>query len=519
MSEIRNPILRGFCPDPCMIRTGEDYYIATSTFEWFPCVNLFHSRDLMHWEQIESPLREPGQMDLCGVPDSGGIWAPDLSWDGQYYYLLVTNVLTKKGRWYNTHNYMSRAASITGPWSKPLYLNSIGFDPSLLHDTDGKSYLVNMVNGFKGVLVQQIDRETGALLGKRRKVYSGSGIGCTEGPRIYHFGDYYYLIVAEGGTGYAHCVTIARADNVFGPYETMPDNPLLTSDRDDPDALQKCGHGSIVETQAGEWYLTHLCSRPDVASGCLLGRESALQRLEWHNGWPRLAGGGRFARTVWPAPAGLPAFAPAACPDRDDFDAPALAPGYAVPRAPLGAALSLTARPGWLRLTGQESLNSRHHVSLVARRQTEHEMTAATCMDFAPACPEQLAGLAYYYDAMNFYLLGKTCTEDGAEVLTLLRSDTGVIEEVCAPLPVPDGPLELQLETTPDGRGAQFRWRANGGDWADIGPVCTTSILTDEHCRGFTGAHVGLYAHDMAGLHGYADFDWLAVRCRRPEKG
>ena len=120
---------------------------------------------------------------------------------------------------------------------------------------------------------------------------------------------------------------------------------------------------------------------------------------------------------------------------------------------------------------------------------------------------------------MNFYLLGKTCTEDGAAVLTLLRSDTGVIEEVCDPVPVPDGPLELRLETTPDGRGAQFRWRANGGDWADIGPVCTTSILTDEYCRGFTGAHVGLYAHDMAGLHGYADFDWLTVRCKRSEKG
>ena len=106
-----------------------------------------------------------------------------------------------------------------------------------------------------------------------------------------------------------------------------------------------------------------------------------------------------------------------------------------------------------------------------------------------------------------------------AAVLTLLRSDTGVIEEVCDPVPVPDGPLELRLETTPDGRGAQFRWRADGGDWADIGPVCTTEILTDEHCRGFTGAHVGLYAHDMAGLHGYADFDWLAVCCRRSEKG
>ena len=148
MKTIQNPILRGFCPDPCMIRTGDDYYIATSTFEWWPCVNLYHSKDLAHWEQLPSPLREPGQMDLRGDPNSGGIWAPDLSWDGQYYYLLVTNVTTKKGRWYNTHNYMSRAASITGPWSQPVYLNSIGFDPSLLHDTDGKCYLVNMVNGF-----------------------------------------------------------------------------------------------------------------------------------------------------------------------------------------------------------------------------------------------------------------------------------------------------------------------------------------------------------------------------------
>ena len=120
MKTIQNPILRGFCPDPCMIRTGDDYYIATSTFEWWPCVNLYHSKDLAHWEQLPSPLREPGQMDLRGDPNSGGIWAPDLSWDGQYYYLLVTNVTTKKGRWYNTHNYMSRAASITGPWSQTV---------------------------------------------------------------------------------------------------------------------------------------------------------------------------------------------------------------------------------------------------------------------------------------------------------------------------------------------------------------------------------------------------------------
>lgn len=515
MKTIQNPILRGFCPDPCMIRTGDDYYIATSTFEWWPCVNLYHSKDLAHWEQLPSPLREPGQMDLRGDPNSGGIWAPDLSWDGQYYYLLVTNVTTKKGRWYNTHNYMSRAASITGPWSQPVYLNGIGFDPSLLHDTDGKCYLVNMVNGFKGVLVQQMDPETGALLGERRKVYSGSGIGCTEGPRIYHIGSWYYLVVAEGGTGYSHCVTIARSDNVFGPYETMPDNPLLTSDQNDLTAIQKCGHGSFVETQNGEWYMAHLCSRPNSARGSLLGRETALQKITWQDGWPRLACGGKIAQNAVPAPKDLPEVELPAMAEQDDFDVPALAPGYATPRTPLGDCVNLTVRPGWLRLTGQESMNSLHHVTLVARRQQEHEMQAETRMDFAPVCPEQMAGFTYCYDSMNFYLLGKTCAEDGTPVLELLKSDTGVVEDVCDPVPVPDGTLDFKLTTTPDGGMAQFYYRQPQGEWQSIGPACPTDILTDEHCRGFTGAHVGVYVHDMAGLHNHADFDYLNVHFER----
>ncbi len=456
MKTIQNPILRGFCPDPCMIRTGDDYYIATSTFEWWPCVNLYHSKDLAHWEQLPSPLREPGQMDLRGDPNSGGIWAPDLSWDGQYYYLLVTNVTTKKGRWYNTHNYMSRAASITGPWSQPVYLNSIGFDPSLLHDTDGKCYLVNMVNGFKGVLVQQMDPETGALLGERRKVYSGSGIGCTEGPRIYHIGSWYYLVVAEGGTGYSHCVTIARSDNVFGPYETMPDNPLLTSDQNDLTAIQKCGHGSFVETQNGEWYMAHLCSRPNSARGSLLGRETALQKITWQDGWPRLACGGKIAQNAVPAPKDLPEVELPAMAEQDDFDVPALAPGYATPRTPLGDCVNLTVRPGWLRLTGQESMNSLHHVTLVARRQQEHEMQAETRMDFAPVCPEQMAGFTYCYDSMNFYLLGKTCAEDGTPVLELLKSDAEYLAQLAKTLEAFDAYLWRVRDS--DGDGCLETW-------------------------------------------------------------
>lgn len=512
MGTIDNPILRGFCPDPCIIRTGEDYYIATSTFEWWPCVHLFHSRDLAHWEMIESPLREPEQMNLGGIPNSGGIWAPDLSWDGAWYYLLVTNVTTKKGRWYNTHNYMSRARDIRGPWSQPIYLNSIGFDPSVLHDTDGRHYLVNMVNGFKGVLVQEMDPDTGELLGERRKVYSGSGIGCTEGPRIYHIGDWYYLIVAEGGTGYSHCVTVARAATVYGPYETMPDNPLLTSDQNDLATLQKCGHGSLVETPAGVWYMAHLCSRPDENHGSLLGRETALQEIVWQDDWPRLSCGGRIAQRQVHVSSQIEGTPTMAMPEVDDYTESVLAPYYVVPRMPLGGAMSLTQRPGWLRLIGQESLNSTYHVSLVARAQQEHSMQAQTRMEFSPRCPEQLAGLVYYYDTLHFYILGKTCDEDGALQVVLLQSDAGNIVDVCDPIPIEeDTALELRLTTDEDGRTVRFCMRTGDGSWQAVGGQCDTSILTDEHCRGFTGAHVGLYVHDMAGLRCHADYDYLRV--------
>lgn len=513
MEIIQNPVLRGFCPDPCMIRFGGDYYLATSTFEWWPGVNLFHSRDLARWEQLPSPVRDPDQLDLRGDPNSGGIWAPDLSTDGRRFYLLITDVKTKKGRWYNTHNYLLSADSIQGPWSKPLYLNSIGFDPSLLHDTDGKCYLVNMVNGFRGVLVQQLDLETGKLVGPRRKVYSGSGIGCTEGPRIYHIGRWYYLLVAEGGTGYEHCVTVARAPEVFGPYETMPGNPLLTSDRNDPQGLQKCGHASLVQTPDGDWYLAHLCARPNRSEGCILGRETAIQQIVWKDGWPALADGGRYGRSSFAVRALDQAFCPKAIPAVDRFETGTLLPGYASPRAPLGRCLDFTSRPGWLRLHGQESLNSWHNVSLVARRQQENAMTAETRMAFSPVCPEQMAGLAYYYDSMNFYLLAKTCDEEQRPLLVLLQSDTGVITDWAQAIPLPEeGPLDLRFQTSEDGRLAQFSYRVGEQDWQKVGKPCPTDILTDEHCRGFTGAHAGLYAHDMAGLGGYADFHFFAVQ-------
>lgn len=526
---IENPILRGFCPDPSIIRAGEDYYIATSTFEWWPGVRLFHSKDLKNWEQIPSPLRRESQLNLIGDPPSGGVWAPCLSYDGHMFYLIYTDVKTKKGRFYNTHNYMVYTDDIYGEWSDPVYLNSIGFDPSLFHDRDGKKYLVNMVNGFKGILVQELALTEGnwQLTGERRKVYSGSGIGYTEGPHMYHIGDWYYLLVAEGGTGYEHCITLARSKNLWGPYETAPHNPILTSHRNNPNALQKCGHGDLVETPEGEWYLVHLCSRPlDGERFCPLGRETAIQKMQWtEDRWLQAEGGGRFAGLLAPEPKGCPK------PDdlkqqdspmqrsgskmgiEDDFQEKKLSVLYSSPRVSYDTFANLTARPGYLRLTGQESLNSLHRVSLVAVRQQEYHAIAETVMEFHPDYPEQLAGLTYMYDALNFYLLGKTTDEEGKPVLTLIKSDMGVVTDEISPIPLSgDELLKLRVVTSADGREAVFYYRLGTDEWKQAGNTCSTHILTDEYCRGFTGAHFGMYVHDMTGLKYHADFKRFSIR-------
>lgn len=543
---IQNPILQGFCPDPSIIRVGKDYYIATSTFEWWPGVKLFHSVDLKHWEQIPSPLRRESQLNMIGDPTSGGVWAPCLTYDGKYFYLVYTDVKTKKGRYYNTHNYMIYTDDIYGDWSEPVYLNSIGFDPSFFHDTDGKKYLINMVNGFKGVLVQEIEMtetnpdfmngETKAapgsyrrpavkFIGEQKKVYAGSGLGFTEGPHMYHIGDWYYLIVAEGGTSYEHCVTLARSKSVWGPFETAPDNPIVTSDREDLTALQKSGHADFVDTPEGEWYMVHLCSRPLTGTKwCTLGRETAIQKMCWNeDGWLQMEDGGRIAQMQVQEPKAFqseetenaPGFIGGFPEDgiMENFEEQTLPPYMVSPRTSYEGFADLKERPGYLRIYGNESMNSLHHVSLLAVRQTSVSMEAETRMEFEPDYPEQLAGLSYMYDAMNFYILGKTATDEGETVLTLVKSDTGIITDEIEPVVIPKNTaIDMKAVTSDDGTTVKFFYRfSETEEWKQAGGEYTTEIVTDEHCRGFTGAHFGMYAHDMTGHRLHADFEYFSL--------
>lgn len=512
---IQNPILRGFCPDPSIIRAGDDFYIATSTFEWWPGVRIHHSKDLKNWEQIPSPLRRKSQLDMAGDPPSGGVWAPCLSYDGRRFWLVFTDVKTKKGMYYNTHNYLVYTEDIYGEWSEPVYLNSVGFDPSLFHDSDGKKYLINMLNGFKGITVQQYDPLTKSLTGPVKKVFNGTEAGYTEGPHMYHIDGWYYLMVAEGGTGYTHQVTVARSKSVWGPFETDPETPLLTSDPADEHGLKKAGHADFVDTGHGEWYLVHLCGRARMNSNgenvCLTGRETALQKICFRDGWIRLEDGGRYAQTEVLEPAGISPCPVSAIAARDDFEEESPGVRYNCPRTPLERNLSLSERPGWLRLYGQESLNSLHHVSLLAVRQEELYARAQTAMEYVPKRYEQAAGLAYMYDAMNFYLFVKTKMETGETVLCVIGSDMGDCRYLSEPVAVPEnGVVILNAETDREGSEVRFSFSLDGQEWRQVGEAYTTGILTDEHCRGFTGAHFGMYCHDMSGGRGYADFDYFS---------
>lgn len=523
MEYIKNPIIPGFNPDPSIIRVKDDYYIATSTFEWFPGVQIHHSKDLINWKLIAHPLNRISQLNMDGNPNSCGVWAPCLSYDNGIFYLIYTNVKSFEGIWQDTHNYLVTTTDISKEWSEPIYLNSSGFDPSLFHDDDGRKWLVNMVwdfrkgkNLFGGILLQEYSHSEKRLIGPINNIFKGTELGYTEGPHIYKFDGYYYMIIAEGGTELNHAVMMVRSKYITGPYEVNPRNPILTSRNSPKLIIQKAGHADIVESQNGELYMVHLGSRPLVYNGkCVLGRETYIQRIVWTNDkWLSLENGANIPKMDVIAP-DLPK-----CPCekkvlRDDFETGILDINYQTLRIPLGEdSLSLIERPGYLRLKGKESLISKHHQSLVARRQQAFCFTATTCVEFEPEWYKQMAGLVCYYNTKIFYYLRITYDEDMGKCLGIVarygnKFDYPMENDICI-----EGLKRIHLRVVVDYEKLQFYYSSNERTWDTVGPVLDTSILSDEYAQEngewyFTGAFIGICCQDLSGQDKHADFDYF----------
>ena len=525
---IQNPILTGFNPDPNILRVEDDYYIATSTFEWFPGVQIHHSKDLVNWRLLTRPLVRESQLDMRGNPDSGGVWAPALSYADGLFYLIYTDMKTwgTEHRFKDSHNYLVTAKEITGPWSEPIYMNSSGFDPSLFHDEDGRKWFVNMLhdhrkgrNQFAGIVLQEYDPEQEKLVGPVENIFKGTPIGLVEGPHLYKKDGLYYLVTAEGGTTYEHAVTVARSKSLTGPYEVHPDNPLLTADGKPELYLQKTGHGSFVQTQNGEWYLAHLCGRPLTPLGrCNLGRETALQRLEWpENDWPRIAGGGNSPHREVPAP-DLPTHTFDPEPERDDFDGDELALPWQTSRIPHDESwLSLTERPGYLRLYGQESLASTFQQSLVGRRLKAFRAEAETCVEFDPESFQQMAGLAAYYHTDNWVYLRISHDEDSGKTLNLLTYENRAYDEPLDKEVAIGDAEKVFLKVVFERETFHFEYALEEGAWLAIGPDFDAGRLSEDYCQGlsFTGTFIALCCQDLSGRRKHADFDYFTYRERR----
>jgi xylan 1,4-beta-xylosidase len=538
-TKIQNPILRGFNPDPSIVRVGDDYYIATSTFEWFPGVQIHHSRDLIHWRLLTRPLTRASQLNMLGDPDSCGIWAPCLTHADGQFWLIYTDV-KRYGRTTvggasgaslrDFHNYLVTAPRIDGEWSDPVYLNSSGFDPSLFHDDDGRKYLVNMLwdhrpgqNRFAGIVLQEHSVRERKLIGERKLIFQGTALGFTEAPHLYKRNGWYYLLTAEGGTAWGHAVTMARSRHLNGPYELHPDKYILSA-RHRPDAaLQRAGHADLVETQHGETYMVYLCGRPLQNRGrCTLGRETAIQKMAWgEDGWLRTLDGQGIPTEETLAPKLPPKPFPPS-PLREDFNHPTLPIDFQWLRTPLPDEIfSLSARPGHLRLFGRETIGSPFRQALVARRQQAHCFSATTVMEFEPAHFQQMAGLVCYYNAAKFHYLHVSHDEKTGKHLRVMSClpDSPQTDAFTPPIPLPAG-KRIHLRVEIDFERLHFGYRIDGvdADWQWLPQQFDASILSDEASApgqpNFTGAFVGMACQDLAGTAHPADFDFFEYRER-----
>ncbi len=545
---IKNPIFKGFNPDPCICRKGDDYYAAVSSFEWMPGIPVYHSKDLKNWELYTHILTDDDEVDLKKLPSAKGIWAPCLTYceDEDLFYAVYGVMNSMNARYFDVDNYLITAKDIKGPWSEPVYLHSSGFDASILHDGGGRKYIVSLEwetrEGYEkpgSICMVEYSPKDKEIIGYPRRIWSGgTDRGCIEAPHLTKHDGRYYIMCAEGGTGYNHCVTMGRSENVWGPYEKDPANPIVTSapgesfERHDPDhlkpkyfnpksPLQKCGHGSYVETQLGEVYLLHLCARPFVPElRCTLGRETALQKMEWtKDGWLRLSGGGNLAKE-YVEESRLPECKLPEIPDFDDFDAGELGSWYYAPRIMPHRFADVKARPGYVRIRGQESRTSLNKVSILARKLTSVYAAVTTKMEFTPEIHQHSAGLILYYDNMNYINLRKYRSETlGQSALSIIHLENGQKHELLnTRIPVDDVPVYLRLNI--EGRRSWFEWSYDGKEYQRIGENFDTTKFSDEYCKygEFTGTFVGLTCADRVRHRHYADFDFFEYRADEKKK-
>lgn len=505
----RNPILPGCYPDPSICRVGEDYYLVTSTFEYFPGLPIFHSRDLVHWRQIGHVLDRASQLDLDEVRPSGGLYAPTIRHHNGKFYVINTLVDGKSG----SGNFVVTATQPQGPWSEPYWLDADGIDPSLLFD-DGKCWYVGThlneeghYTGHTEIFLQELDLEKMKLVGEQVVLWDGAvkGVVWAEAPHIYKINGWYYLMIAEGGTAHHHAVTIVRSKNVAGPYETYRGNPILTHRHLGLDyPIVGTGHADLVETQNGEWWAVLLAMRPYGGYYYNLGRETFLVPVRWEDEFPIFSPGTGRVEFEYPAP-NLPEHVWETPPTREDFNDRTLAYHWNFLRTPREEFYSLAERPGFLRLKLRpQHLCEQSNPSFVGRRQQHIDFTAQTEFEFTPQSDNECAGLVLVQN--NDFHFRLVVTHENETILRLIKR-SHCKDENLATQPLPAG--RYTLKVTAHEQDYNFYFSTNG-QWHTLAENVDGRILSTPVAGGFVGAYIAMYASSNGQPStNHADFDWF----------
>lgn len=486
--------------------------MITSTFEYFPGLPIFHSRDLVHWRQIGHVLNRPTQLPLQGIRCSGGLYAPTIRyWQGVFY--VVCTLVDGKIR---SGNFLVTATDPAGPWSEPIWLEDApGFDPSLFFDEDGRVWYTGArlaspgdYVGHTEIWLQELDLSTMRLVGEPRVIWEGALKGAiwSEAPHIYKVQGRYYLLTAEGGTAHHHAVSVARSDSITGPYQGNPGNPILTHRHLGLDyPIVGAGHADLVETQTGEWWMVLLAMRPYGGYFYNLGRETFLLPLRWEDGWPIASPGSGRIEAAYPAP-NLPEHrwpAPPAC---DHFETPVLALHWNFLRTPEEEFWSLQERPGYLRLRLRPPrLSELANPSFVGRRQQHIHFLAQTALEFSPQNENECAGLALIQN--NDFHFCFVVTRRETLLVRLIRRAAGV-EEVLAERVIAPGRVYLRVEAHEQDYNFSV---ANALDnWLTVAEHVDGRILSTPVAGGFVGAYLAMYASSNGQPSAnHADFDWF----------
>lgn len=497
--QYHNPIIPGFFPDPSICRVGDTYFLVTSSFQFFPGVPLFASRDLLNWQQIGHVLTRESQLPLRGADSTGGIYAPTIRYHNGSFYMITTNVT-------NGGHFFVWTEDIYGEWSDPVYIEQDGIDPSLFFE-NGKAYFMSNGtddNGEKGIVQCEIDLNTGEKLTPAVCIWKGAGGRFLESPHLYHIGKYYYLMASEGGTEYGHMVVYARGTDVYGPFENYPGNPVLTNRNLGGYLLQGCGHADLVEDPAGNWWMVHLGFRQinEWVMHHITGREVYLAPVTFDaDGW--FTAGVAGTNRLWVETDRLP-------------DAE---------QKPLPVLTFQNTRPGrewvWLnhfepdcyvlsddayrlRSNGFTLDDPANPPTFLGIRQQEMHGQIEVTLDV----PAGEAGLTCYLTPEQHYELGVRRTASGIEVCRRLR--IGDLSQETDTVQLADGSVHLVIELSDFVYG--FRAEVNGETYF-LGNA-QTKYLSSEVAGNFTGVMLGLYAQgDMDGQ--YASF--TDFRCRYTE--